>query len=183
MIQGISDDTVRRACEGDLRSFEAIYKATSGFVYNVALRVVNNREDAKEVVQEVFLTMYRKLNGFRFESSLKTWVYRITVNCALNYAQKTARTRGKETEYQDVVMAGEVRTGMDNEQTGKVVEGLLEVVSPEQRACVALRSMEGLSYQQIAEVLKININTVRSRLKRARERMLIFRKKVANEYV
>ncbi len=187
MLPGISDDIVRKACEGDLRSFEAIYKATSGFVYNVALRVVNNREAAKEVAQEVFLNMYHNLKGFRFESSLKTWVYRITVNCALNRAQKTARTRGRETEYQDVVMAGEIvpdaRTQMDEQHSSEAIASLLGMISPEQRACVVLRGIEGLSYQEIAETLKININTVRTRLKRAREKLLVSRKKVANEYV
>ncbi len=187
MLTGISDEIIRKASDGDLRSFEAIYKATSGFVYNVALRVVNNPEDAKEVAQEVFLNMYHKLKGFRFESSLKTWVYRITVNSALNSAQKTARTRGRETEYQDVVMAGEVtadaRTKMDEAHCGEVIEKLLETIDPEQRACVVLRGIEGLSYQEIAETLKININTVRSRLKRAREKLLVSRKKVADEYV
>ena len=187
MLPGISDDIIRKAAQGDLRSFEAIYKATSGFVYNVALRVVNNREDAKEVAQEVFLNMYHKLKGFRFESSLKTWVYPITVNCALNYAQKTARTRGRETEYRDVVMAGEAapyaRAQMDGRHTDEAIEALLETINPEQRACVVLRGIEGLSYQEIAETLKININTVRTRLKRARENLLISKKKVADECV
>lgn len=183
-MNGISDDIVRKAGEGDLRSFEAVYKATSGFVYNVALRVVNNREDAREVAQEVFLTMHRKLNSFRFESSLKTWIYRITVNCALNYAQKAAKTRNKETQYQDTFMCvAEDKNIAEEEETGEAINELLAKINPEQRACVVLRSIEGLSYQEIAQTLQININTVRSRLNRAREKLLTLRRKVTNESV
>ena len=76
-----------------MQAFEEVYKASSSFVYNVALRVVNNTEDAREVTQEVFLIIYNKLKSFRFESSFKTWVYRITANYAINFAKKASRTK------------------------------------------------------------------------------------------
>ena len=179
-MQDIPDDILINASQGDVRAFEEIYKATAGFVYNVAWRIVNNREDAQEVTQEVFLIIYRKLKDFRFESSFKTWVYRVTANCAVNFAKKTAKTKNKMVPYDDALTAGavfnEAKALLDKEHHAEIVDGLLKAVNPEQRVCVVLRNLEGLSYQKIAETLNININTVRSRLKRAREKLLALKK-------
>src|SRR5277367_5771831 len=92
-MEEITKDTLVKASQGDMQAFEDVYKASSSFVYNVAFRVVNNREDASEVAQEVFMIIYHKLKDFRFESSFKTWVYRITANYAINYAKKNARAK------------------------------------------------------------------------------------------
>jgi len=176
----IIEDTITKASQGDLDAFEAIYKAMSGFVYNIALRMVNNREDAEEVTQEVFLMVHRKLKDFRMESSLKTWVYRITVNHAINHAKRAAKHK-QHLEYNDELIpqaigAGEASMTLDDAHHKKVIDELLSHINDEQKACIVLRNLEGLSYAQIAEVLKININTVRTRLKRAREKMLPLRR-------
>jgi RNA polymerase sigma-70 factor (ECF subfamily) len=77
--------------------------------------------------------------------------------------------------------AGEIEKHMNQEDREEIVNSFLKVLTPDQRACIVLRNIEGLSYQEIAETLKININTVRSRLKRAREQLLAVRKKVVND--
>ncbi|MDD2702813.1 MAG: RNA polymerase sigma factor [Candidatus Omnitrophica bacterium] len=186
-MNDIPDDVLKKAAAGGLESFEAVYKSLSGFVYNVAFRVVNNRQDAEEVTQEVFLTMYRRLKDFRFESSFKTWVYRITVNHAINYGRKASRGKNRSFEYDDemqvTVTPGVVEAEIEKEYVNTVVEKLLGAISPEQKACMVLRGMEGLSYKQIAEILEVNINTVRTRLRRAREILLSLRKKVEYERV
>src|SRR5271154_815319 len=92
-MQDLDKEILVKASQGDIQAFEEVYKASSGFIYNVALRVVNNREDALEVAQEVFMIIYHKLKDFRFESSFKTWVYRITANYAINYAKKVSRAK------------------------------------------------------------------------------------------
>lgn len=175
-MQDISEDTLVKVSEGDLRSFETIYKAAAGFVYNVAFRVVGKKEDAEEVTQEVFMTVYHKLKTFRFQSSFKTWVYRIAVNSAINHAKKVSKERNRTVEYDENLNAvqapDEAQARMEQEEKEKTVNALLKELSPEQRACMVLRNMEGLSYQEIAEVLDINLNTVRSRLKRGRETLV-----------
>lgn len=186
-MQGISDDILIRASEGDMDAFEEIYRATSGCVYNAAFRIVNNREDAEEITQEVFLTIYQKLKGFRFQSSFKTWVYRITVNSAINYSKKRAREKAKAAEYDNGPWPGsasdEMERKIDAEHREKTIASMLDVLNPDQRACIVLRNIEGLSYREIAESLRININTVRSRLKRARETLLAHSKErhIGNE--
>ncbi len=181
-MQDITEDILTEAARGDLKAFETVYKASSSFVYNVAFRVVGNKEDAQEVTQEVFLTVYNKLKEFRFESSFKTWVYRITVNHAINMAKKTARTRNKTTVYNEqmepLALPSDIEAKVEKEYNDEIIEDLLNAVNLDQRACIVLRNIEGLSYEEIAKSLNININTVRSRLKRAREKLLAVRKQV-----
>jgi RNA polymerase sigma-70 factor (ECF subfamily) len=191
-MEEIAKDILIRASQGDMQAFEDVYKTSSSFVYNVAFRVVNNREDALEVAQDVFMIIYHKLKGFRFESSFKTWVYRITANSAINFAKKSSRT--KTVPYEDSfachamgggegALLSEAQTRMDQEHQSQLVENLLAELNCDQRACVVLRDIQGLSYEEIARALNININTVRSRLKRSREKLLSLRKLVDYEKV
>lgn len=178
----LTEDILIRAGQGDIQAFEEVYKASSSFVYNVAYRVIGNQEDAQEVTQEVFMSIYNKLKDFRFQSSFKTWVYRITANQAINRSKKESKTRNKTSAFDEQIdppaVEADVKTNIDKEDNERKVEELLNELNPDQRACVILRNMEGLSYEEIAQSLNININTVRSRLKRARERLLEIKKQV-----
>lgn len=185
-MQEISDDIIIQAAEGNIAAFEMIYKAASSFVYNVALRITYNKEDAEEVTQEVFLIMHSKLKQFRGESSLKTWVYRVAVNCAINFARKTKSQKNSSVEYEEHLaprVDADVHKEIEKEDRDRAVDKILGSLNEEQRTCVILRNIEGLSYEQIAETLQININTVRSRLKRAREKILATRKRADYGYL
>ena len=186
-MKDIPKETLIKAQEDDLESFENIYKETSVFVYNVAFRIVNNKQDAEEVVQDVFLNIHHNLKNFRFQSSFKTWVYRITVNCAINHVKKMAREKNKIKEYgNNLISTGETSQMLEIEKVNvgqeEIISSLLGILDVDQRACISLRNIEGLSYQEISDTLKININTVRTRLKRAREKLLNSGKKaIKNE--
>ncbi len=179
-MEELSKDLIVRAGNGEEAAFEEIYKISSVFVYNTALRITGNIHDAQEVTQDVFIKAYKNLKSFAFRSSLKTWLYRITVNTAINAYNRTARDTNRRQDYDetiDTVSSPEnIRESvMEKEEAGeqkKQVQELLAVLNPGQRACVVLRELQGLRYQEIAGVLNININTVRSRLKRAREAMV-----------
>jgi len=175
-MQELSQQIIIQASQGNIDSFEAIYRTYSDFIYHVAFRVVNSLEDAEEVTQEVFLAVYRELPGFRFQSSFKTWVYRIAANTAINHAKKRSKEQNRTVEFEESmesgIMINPFNEKSDRDHQEKVISTLLGALSPDQRACLVLRDLEGLSYDEIAETLKININTVRSRLKRARERLL-----------
>lgn len=182
-MQDISGEILKKAQGGDLASFEVIYRAASGFVYNVAYRIVHSREDAEEVTQEVFLNIYRNLKYFRLESSFKTWAYRIATNCAINHFKGAAREKTRREEYYKSSDPWQAvnesrKNGMACDEA---INLLLKAINPDQRACVVLRNVEGLSYRQIADTLKISINTVRSRLKRAREKMLAMKREVTGD--
>lgn len=171
-MQDISKDIITRASKGDMEAFKVMYDTASGFVYSLAFRMTSNKEDAEEVTQDVFVKVYKNLRYFQFRSSFKTWVYRVVCNTAINFTKKRARTQNRMVEYDDAVKkdhaAHEPATELEKEMNKEYVMSLLSVLNPDQRACVVLRNIEGLSYEEIANALKININTVRSRLKRAR---------------
>ncbi|MCX5677700.1 MAG: RNA polymerase sigma factor [Candidatus Omnitrophica bacterium] len=172
----ISNELVMKASQGDVAAFEEIYKAMSTFVYNVAFRITNNRDNADEVTQDVFVKVYDNLRNFGFRSSFKTWIYRITANTAINYSKSKAKYERGKVEYDpvvhDVQIQGDVRSELDRADSEKRISSLLDLLDPDQRACIVLREIEGFDYQSIADTLHININTVRSRLKRAREKLM-----------
>ncbi len=178
----ISDETVVKAARGGVEDFEMLYKGTGDYVYNIAYRITNNREDAQEVAQDVFVKVYDHLKYFNFRSSFKTWLYRIAVNAAINLTKRRARELLRRADYNDrlrVEAAGEAqKDNIEKESTDALIRSLLKKLNPDQRACVVLRDIEGLSYKEISEALKVNINTVRSRLKRAREALAGVRQKM-----
>jgi RNA polymerase sigma-70 factor (ECF subfamily) len=175
-VDDIALDVLERASEGDMDAFEQVYKATSSFVYNVAFRITRNSPDAEEVTQDVFMKIYRNLKGFRFRSAFKTWVYRITVNTAINRYHKSKKEEKDRVDYDNIIeslpdrrLAAEGVIQSDNEAR---LNALLDTLSHEHKTCLILREIEGLSYQEISDTLKIPVNTVRSRLKRARQALL-----------
>jgi len=179
----VSQEDIERAQKGDADAFEMIYKTYSAFVYNCGRRIVQSSEDAEELTQEVFLKVYYELKNFRYESSLKTWIYRVTVNMAINFAKKKSRHSNREVIYNeaDAPVDGDVRISSEREHQKHLADRLLGMLSPDQRAVVTLRSIEGLSYDEIAETLKINLNTVRTRLKRAREKMMSLKSEITHD--
>lgn len=174
----VADDIIAKAQQGDIKAFEEIYRALFGYVSNVAFRMVGRMEDAEEITQDVFMKIHNHLKDFRFQSSLTTWVYRITVNSSLNHLKKDAYKK-RNVPYVDEISAQAQEPSLAHrEYQEKLIKDMLAGLSPEQRAVIILRGIEGLSYEEIAQSLQIPINTVRSRIKRAREAMLALRKEV-----
>ena len=177
-IRDIPQDLLQRSAQGDKEAFAELYKAASGFIYNVAYRIAGNREDAQEAAQEAFLRIFKYLKSFKFQSSFKTWVYRITVNAALTIRKKARAEQNRQVEFQENILTGTAgqepaaENEIERSLNEKKISDLLNTLNPEQRACMVLREIEGLSYKEIAQALNININTVRTRLKRARETLL-----------
>ena len=172
----IAVDTLEKAAAGDLEAFERLYTVSSGFVYNVALRITHNSADAQEVTQDVFLKIYHKLKGFQFRSSFKTWVYRITANTAINYYRRSLKRNVRSVDFEDLAekipaaaTAAESALARENEAR---LDALLKQLNPEYKVCLVLREIEGLTYLEIARALKIPVNTVRTRLKRGRQALV-----------
>jgi len=175
-MQDIPKDLIVEAQRGSIDAFEHIYNITSGFVYNLAYRVSNNKHDAEEITQDAFMKIHKKLKYFEFRASFKTWIYRIAVNTAINFIKSRSRKKHGTMEYDDMIgnsqTINELRAAQDKEDNEARVKSALSMLNPDQRSCVILRSIEGLSYEEIAETLRVNINTVRTRLKRAREKLM-----------
>ncbi|MDO9540983.1 MAG: RNA polymerase sigma factor [Kiritimatiellia bacterium] len=183
MENDIGRELIVKAKSGNGAAFEEIYRLTSGFVFNVALRIVRRPADAEDVTQEVFVKTHKNLSQFGFQSSLKTWLYRITVNTAISRCRKSTREADVIAKYKNYLETQPTNEPFPNPIQKKdnetIIAVLLAELDPDQRACLVLREMEGLAYNEIAEILNIPMNTVRSRLHRARETLLELARKEA----
>ena len=172
----ISDDLLKRGAGGSEDAFKEIYQKSSTYVYTVAVRIVGNHEEAEEITQDVFLKVHKYLKNFRFESSFKTWIYRITVNIAFSHAKKRAKKIRRQGDFDSALLRQTIPPAatvhMETESNERLVQRMLNILNPEQRICIVLREIEGLRYEEIADVLNININTVRTRIKRARDMLM-----------
>jgi len=150
-------------------------------VYVLALRLLNDPSDASDVAQEVFLKVFRSIHNFRGQSTLKTWIYRITVNEAHNARRWFFRHRRREVELDN--SPEESRNWKENIPDGgrspfeeavhheqhAMIEAALDRINPIFREAVVLRDITDLSYDEIAEVLNVSLGTVKSRILRGRE--------------
>jgi RNA polymerase sigma-70 factor (ECF subfamily) len=179
---GVEEALAARAVAGDAGAFDALVTLFGSRVMSVALRMLNDRGEAEDLTQEVFVAMYHHLPDFRGESRLSTWVYRITKNRALNRLKFLKRRHhGHHVDVDDPVMGrsvGDPDTGegsrtdpvrsLSTRELSTVLEEHLRALPEEQRALVILRDLEDLSYEEIADVTGLPLGTVKSRLHRAR---------------
>jgi len=166
---------------GSERAYEELLARFQQPVYTLCLRLLNDEGEASDVVQEVFLKVFRNIASFRGQSSLKTWIYRITVNEAHNARRWFFRHRRREVEldtdpyesrnWKETIpdaSRSPFDVAFDHEQAG-IIEAALERINPVFRSAVVLRDITDLSYEEIAEVLGVSLGTVKSRILRGRE--------------
>jgi RNA polymerase sigma-70 factor, ECF subfamily len=173
----------RHRC-GDLQAFDEVYERFGEMIYNLALRLAVNREEAADLTQEIFLRIYRHLGSFGGRSTLKTWVFRIAINhCRDRLSRHYPATQSIDDEAEEgngVTIAdpgrGPEELAVAADQGRRVMEGLSKV-PPVFREAVVLRDLEGLSYEEIAEVLGVRVGTVRSRIARGREQLRVLLEK------
>jgi len=177
---GGEDCLLEGLLEGSEWAYESLIARYNQPVYNLVCRLLWDPAEACDVVQEVFLKIFRKIGTFRGDSSLKTWVYRIAVNEARNHCRWNGRHRGHEVALdgdddsrgcRDTLAAAGASPYdfvLDRERHHLVEEALAEL-SPSFRSVVVLRDVEELSYEEIAEILGLPLGTVKSRLLRGRE--------------
>jgi RNA polymerase sigma-70 factor (ECF subfamily) len=162
---------------GDRAAFDEVYSQHAEMVYNLALRLAGDREEAADLTQEIFLRVFRHLGRFRGGSTLKTWIYRVAINhCRSRLGRRRVPTRPLDDETAgDRLEPADPRR--DPEQramagdAGRRVAGALRLLPPVFREAVVLRDLEGLAYGEIAEVLGVRLGTVRSRLARGRDQL------------
>ncbi len=165
------------AKRGNTTAFEEIVKLYQNEVYNSAFFITKNREDALDVSQEVFLKLWRSLSSFREESSLKTYIAKITRNSALDYIRAKVKNEadalyyedGKAIEIPDTEASPSVEYEKE-EQRNAIRHAILELPSP-YREAIVMRELSGLSYDEIAKATLVSVGTVKSRISRGREEL------------
>lgn len=172
-------EIVEKVLSGDRDAFGILVERYQTKVYNMALRMVNNVDDAADMTQEVFLRAWKSLPAFQFESAFSTWLFRMTHNICIDHLRARQRKPTVSmTVYDD---GGEESTQLDLPDTGPdpeeaailsenraLLARALAMMPPEPREILVMRAINDMSYQQIASILHLQEGTVKSRLSRAR---------------
>jgi RNA polymerase sigma-70 factor (ECF subfamily) len=175
----VDQKLVARAARGDKQAFDLLVLKYQGRVASIISRYVSDYHEVADVAQETFIKAYRALGKFRGDSAFYTWLYRIAVNCAKNYlVAKGRRPPGSDLDSADAEHLSEGYRLHDNQspehllgtqQLEEVVKRSILALPEDLRVALTLREFDGLSYEEIAQVMECPIGTVRSRIFRARE--------------
>ncbi len=163
-----------RARQGDMAAFETLVRRYRNDVYALCYYFTHNREDAWDLSQEVFIKAYRALSGFRGDAGFKTWLLRIAANQSKDHLKKR---RLQTTSYEDTWQPPQAESGQTPEEAleakeiGAAINAAVNRLPIKHRTAFLLREYEGLSYQEMAEVMHCNVGTVMSRLFHARKRL------------
>jgi RNA polymerase sigma-70 factor (ECF subfamily) len=163
---------------GDESAFKFIVDNYKDMVYNTALSIVQQPEDAEDVTQEVFVQVYQSVEGFKRESKFSTWLYRITLSKAMDHERRKKRKKrfafvktlfGEDNEVM-VNLSDFNHPGvtLDNKEKAAVLFKAMQTLPENQRTAFALNKVEGLSYQEISEVMNTTVSAVESLLHRAK---------------
>jgi RNA polymerase sigma-70 factor (ECF subfamily) len=176
----VDQQLVLRAQRGDKRAFELLVMKYQRKLGRLLSRLVRDPAEVEDVTQEAFIKAYRALPSFRGDSAFYTWLYRIAINTGKNYlvalGRRAPTTTGVDLEdaenFEDADALRDTSTPeseLEGKQVANVVNKAMEALPEDLRTAITLREIEGLSYEEIADVMSCPIGTVRSRIFRARE--------------
>jgi len=174
-------ELILRLQRGDEWAFQLMVRRFRKKIFSIAFGITLDTEESQDIMQEVFLQVYRTIGDFRGDASLATWLQRITVNRSLNWKRRWAR-RFKwlhvSTDSTDGLPAAEPESDLPspeirvaNAQTRQQIDKALKMLPEQARTIFVLRELEGLAYEEIADAIGIKLGTVRSRLFHARKRL------------
>ena len=176
--------TVQKVLKGDTNAFEQFVTEYEKIVYNIALRMTGNSEDAADMTQEAFIKAFNSLQSFRGDSKFSVWLYRIATNVCLDFLRSrnrkpTVSLSVEDNEGDDVELdiADESQSPevlLERGITRDSVRRGLDSLTPEYRQILLLREIQGLSYEEIAQSLNLEVGTVKSRIFRARKKLCAF---------
>src|SRR5499427_4864169 len=164
MTLGNSDadaELVERYLAGDMTAFDELMIRYERHIYRVCYRFVENREDAMDLAQEVFIKAFEHLGTFRRESSLKTWLYRIAMNHCINHVKKHSQEFVEVNEYTGSIRAS-VQSELEKREKREPFRRLVKQLPPKQKAILELRINEQLSYEEIAKISGRSVSTIKA---------------------
>lgn len=168
-------DMVTRCLRGDLGAFEELYQRHSSRLYNVAYRMTGSAADADDLLQEIFLQVYRRLDSFRGEAALGTWLYRLAVNCCLDHLRSKQGKQQKATGFLEDLEAFEPTAPgswrPDTVLDRMELERAIAKLPPSYRAAFVLYDIEGLEHHEVGDMLGIAVGTSKSLVHKARARL------------
>ena len=174
-------ELIQQLRAGDEQAFKSLVANYQDMVYNTALGIVQNSEDAEDVAQEVFIQVYRSIDQFKGDARLSTWIYRITTTKALDHIRSRRRKKrfafitslfGPNDELvHEPVDFQHPGVALDRKEQAALLFRMIEQLPENQKVAFTLHKTEDLSYQEIAEVMKLSVSAVESLLFRARQNL------------
>lgn len=176
------NEIIRSVLDGDTQAFETIVRSYEKQVYNLALRMVGNPEDAADMAQETFIKAYKALGSFRNDSKFSVWLYRIATNVCIDFLRRNRHVKSvsltadddEDAQLDIPDLSADPEELLSRKMTADAVRRGLETLCEHHRSILMLREINGLSYEEIAQTLDIDIGTVKSRIFRARKRLCAF---------
>ena len=175
---------MRRVLEGEVNAFETLVVEYEKNVYAITQRMTGNAEDAADMTQETFIKAYNSLSSFRGDSKFSVWLYRIATNVCLDFLRSRSRKPtvslsmedddGEETQLDIADESQSPEVLLERGLTRDAVRRGLNALPPDYRQILLLREIQGLSYEEISDVLDLEVGTVKSRIFRARKRLCAF---------
>ncbi len=173
-------DSVQSPPVGEAPTFEEMFSLYYPLVQRVAMRFTDSPDDAEDLTQEVFTKVWKKLDDFQFNSSLKTWIYRIAVNTCIDYTRRPWKRARRRSRALDESVDPRPRAEMPAssltaegkllaEENAALLRKALTSLKPHLRAVIVLKDLEGMSYEEMSAILGVSLGTISSRLNRARK--------------
>jgi RNA polymerase sigma factor (sigma-70 family) len=168
--------------QGDKDAYRELVAMNSGRIYNIALNMLQNREDAEDITQEVFIEVWRSVAGFTEKSKLSTWICRIAVRKSLELIRSRNRQKrkgillsifGKEETYPMSATSPFYHPGvkLENKERAAILFGALEKIPLPQKTAFTLHKTENLSYEEISEIMGVSVSSVESLMFRAKQNL------------
>jgi len=178
----VEQEIIQRVIGGDKNAFEGLVLVNEKNVYNLALKMTRNEEDALDISQEAFVKAFKQLRNFRGDSRFSVWMYRLTYNLCIDFLRKKPKTQTTSLYYEDEggdstpLEIPDVRnlpedSALRNEMRKNINEGIKDLPL-KHREVIVMREIAGMSYEEIARTLRMNEGTVKSRLARARLKLI-----------
>ena len=172
------NDLIRKLQEGDQMGFTTLMDLYQNMVYNTALGIVQNEEDADDITQEVFEQVYISIGSFKGESKLSTWLYKITISKSLDHIKKKKRKKrfgvvqslfgGSDVEKYSPVEFNHPGVQLEQKERASELFAALKQLPDKQKIAFILHKVEGQSYQEIAEIMNKSLNAVEALMSRAK---------------
>ena len=170
------------------QNFTSIYHDYKQLVYNVALQYVQNTEDAEEVLQDVFVKVYQNLDKFENQSTLKTWIYRITINHSLDFIKRKnskkhffifGRKSDSAFEVNNISTFEHPGIQLENKEEAKILFDVINTLPDNQKTAFILSKIDGLSNPEISEIMEMSVSAIESLLFRAKKSL---QEKLSNKF-
>lgn len=174
-------ELIKSISEGNQQAFQKLYESTSTFVFNSALSYAPNQNDAEEITQQVYIKVFKNIHNFKGDSSIKTWLYRITINTSLDYIKKKKKFSFMSSGIANIPSIDFDHPGvlLERKESAKELYKVIDTLPEKQRTAFTLRFIEGMPIAEIADIMETSYKAIESLLQRAKGKL---REKLKKEY-